>query len=129
MKEKEVQVMVLDDEPIVCNRLKEYLGDKGINVEAFTESEKAIERVKQRDFDVVITDLKMSGPDGIDVLRHVKEKCPSTQVIIITAYPDRETISESDALKAYEYISKPFQLSEIFKLVQKASKYKIGEKK
>ncbi len=58
--DKPVEVLVIDDEAIVCERLTEFLTGKGLYVEAFTESQKAIARMEKRTFDVVVTDLKMS---------------------------------------------------------------------
>jgi DNA-binding NtrC family response regulator len=119
---KEIEVLVLDDEAIVCERLKEFFGAKGLFVEAFTESEKAIARLKEKNFDVVVTDMKMPGPTGMDVLQFIKDNHPSTQVIIISAYSLIDKFREAEAMGVYEYVTKPFQLSNIYNLVVKASK-------
>jgi DNA-binding NtrC family response regulator len=113
---------VIDDEAIVCDRLKEFLTGKGLHVEAFTESEKAVARMQEKTFDVVVTDLKMSGPSGMDVLRLIRETQPSTVGILITAYGQFEKVREAEALDAAEVIHKPFQLSEIHASVLKAAK-------
>ena len=62
------EVMVVDDEAIVCERLREHLAKDGIEAETFTDSKSAIERMGEKSFDVVITDLKMKAPDGLDLL-------------------------------------------------------------
>lgn len=115
-------VLILDDEPIVCERIKEYLDGKGFYVETFTESEKAIHRMEEKSFDVVVTDLKMSGPTGMDVLRFIRDKLPSTRGILITAYGVLESVREAEVLGAFEIVHKPFKLSEIYKAVVKAAK-------
>jgi len=120
--DKPVEVLIIDDEVIVCDRLKEFLTGKGLGVEAFTESEKAVARMRERTFDVVVTDLKMTGPTGMDVLRLIRETQPSTVGILITAYGQFEKVREAEALGAFDVIHKPFQLSEIHKLVLKAAK-------
>jgi DNA-binding NtrC family response regulator len=117
-----VEVLVIDDEAIVCERLGEFLTGKGLQVETFTESEKAIVRMREKSFDVVVTDLKMSGPSGMDVLRLIQETQPSTVGILITAYGQFEKVREAEALDAFEVVHKPFQLSEIHKLILKAVK-------
>jgi DNA-binding NtrC family response regulator len=116
------EVLVLDDETIVCERIKEHLGKKGFLVETFTESPKAIERLAAKTFDVVVTDLKMAGPTGLDVLRLVKKQSPATQVIIITGFGSIETANEAEIVGAFDFICKPFQLEDIHTLVKKAAR-------
>ncbi|MGA9752435.1 MAG: response regulator [Acidobacteriota bacterium] len=118
----EKSVMVLDDEPIVGDRLKPVLEREGFEVEVFTESEKALERLKERSFHVLVTDMKMKGPSGMDLLRFIKEKAPTTQVIVITGYATIETSHEAQALGAFQFIAKPFKMKELAKLVGKAAR-------
>ena len=117
-----LKVLVIDDEEIVCERLRDFLTAKGLDVEAFTESEKAVTRMKEKTFDVVITDLKMDGPTGVDVLRFIQDTQPSTMGILITAYGQIEKVREAEVFGAFEVVHKPFQLSDIYKLVLKAAK-------
>jgi DNA-binding NtrC family response regulator len=119
---KVAEVLVLDDEIIVCERLKDYLENKGMSVEIFTESQKALERLKEKTFDVIITDVKMQGPSGIDVLTIVKKESYKSEVIVITGYSSLDTFRQAEYIGAYEFIAKPFQLSEIHNLVKKAAK-------
>jgi len=120
--DKPIEVLVIDDEAIVCERLKDFLTEKGLCVEVFTESEKAIARLQEKTFDVIVTDLKMSGPSGMDVLRLIRETQPSTMGILITAYGQFEKVREAEALDAFEVVHKPFQLADIHKLILKAAK-------
>ncbi len=120
--DKAIEALLIDDEAIVCDRLKEFLSSKGVNVEAFTESERALARMKEKTFDVVITDLKMNGPTGLDILQYIREAQPSTEGILITAYGMIESVHEAKMLEAFEVVHKPFQLAEIHKLVVKAAK-------
>ena len=119
---KQIEVLVLDDEPIVCERLEDYLKKKGMYVETFNQSQKALERLEEKTFDVIITDMKMQGPSGMDVLVTVRKKSYKSEVIIITGYGSFETIREAEYVGAFDYISKPFQMAEIFNLVKKAAK-------
>jgi DNA-binding NtrC family response regulator len=115
-------VMVLDDEPIVGERLKPALEKEGFKVEVFVESAQAVERLKAARFDVIVTDMKMRGPSGMDVLRYIKDNAPATQVIVITGYATIETNHEAQALGAYQFVPKPFKMKELVKLVAKAAK-------
>ena len=119
---QDITVMVLDDEAIVCERLQDYLNKKGILVETFTESQKALNRLEEKSFDVIISDMKMEGPTGMDVLQAVKKGSYGTEVIIITGYGAYETFREAEAVGVFEYITKPFKMSDMYTLVKKAAK-------
>jgi len=112
-----VEILILDDEPIVGDRLKPALEKCGYAVEALTDSQQAIERLTHKDYDLLITDLKMSGPSGLDVLRYVKDQAPATGVIVITGYATAELATESLKSGAIDFIAKPFRLSQLTKLV------------
>ncbi len=90
-------------------------------MEVFTDSQKALQRLEEKNFQVVVTDLKMSGPSGLDVLRYLKDNKPDTKAIIITGYATIERAREAEFLNA-QFVTKPFKLEEIVKLVDKAAK-------
>ena len=115
-------ICILDDEPIVGDRLKPELEDDGYTVEVFTDSASAIQRVDETCFDIYITDLKMQGADGMVFLEKVKACCPGSQVIMITGYATMETARESFVRGAYDFIAKPFRIGEIRSVVKRARK-------
>jgi DNA-binding NtrC family response regulator len=115
-------VMVLDDEPIVGDRLRPALENEGFEVEVFTDSSTALARLSERRFAVVVTDLKMRGPSGMDVLRFLGENAPQTRVIVITGYATIETSHEASALGVVEFVPKPFKTKDLVRLVQKAAR-------
>ncbi|OPX41312.1 MAG: response regulator [Desulfobacteraceae bacterium 4484_190.3] len=121
-------ILILDDEAIVLKRLKPALEKAGYEVETFTRSAEASDRVKQKDFDIVITDLKMEGIDGMQFLTQVKDRSPSTEVIVITGFATMETAKESFQKGVFDFLAKPFKLGEILGTVKKAEK-KIQEKR
>jgi DNA-binding NtrC family response regulator len=114
------RVLVLDDEPIVGDRLKDALEKEGLEVEVFRDSSQAMDRLKEQPFGVLVTDMKMSGPSGMDVLRFVKEKNPSTSVIVITGCATIETNYEAQSLGADHFVPKPFKMKDLVQLVTKA---------
>jgi len=114
------QVLILDDEPIVCRRLKPNLEKNGYEVETFTQSKDAFERIKEKKFDIVITDLKMDGLDGMAFLGHVKQRSPETEVIVITGFATMDTARESFQKGVFDFVAKPFSLSEIRAILKKA---------
>ena len=109
MSEK-IQVLVLDDEPIVCKRLKPALEKSGYEVEIFEEPGQALKRIDEKEFDIVVTDIRMEDIDGIQVLEHVLIKSKRTKVIIITGYATVEMAREALAKGAFDFIAKPFSL-------------------
>lgn len=113
-------ILILDDEPIVSKRLKPSLEKKGYAVETFTESLEALKRVREKTFDIVITDLKMEGVDGMQFLTEVKERSPQTEVIVITGFATMDTAKESFKKGVFDFLAKPFKLSEIAAVIKKA---------
>jgi len=118
----ETQVMIVDDEEIVCDRLKHHLEKDGFIVETFTDSEKALQALGGKRYHVVVTDLKMAGPSGLDVLHNVRDQGYSTQVIIITGYASLEAAREAEAVGAFDFICKPFEMKELSKRIKNAAK-------
>jgi len=118
--EKIRRVMVLDDEPIVCERLSSMLGKSDIEVETFTSPNEAIKRIAGEFFPVLITDLKMKELDGIEILKVVQKISSQTKVIIITGFATVEKAKEALNIGAYDFIAKPFKLSQLRDLVMKA---------
>lgn len=118
----DLDVMVLDDESTVCERLKEFLEKSGMRVETFVDSRAAVERLSHKRFHVVVTDLKMAGPTGLDVLLAVKQQNLSTQVIIVTGYRTFEAARTAEYVGAYAFLDKPFRLESLRDLVKKAAK-------
>jgi len=118
---KALQVMVLDDEPIVGKRLKPALEKSGFDVEVFEDSQKALERLNEKEFDIVVTDLRMEEVDGIQVLEHIMEKCKNTRVILITGYATVEVAREALVKGAFDFIAKPFKPRDLRAVVNKAA--------
>ena len=118
--QKAMRILVLDDEPIVCKRLQPALEKKGYDVETFYQSEEALRRFIERPFDIVITDLKMKGIDGMKFLTEVKKVSPETEVIVITGFATMETAKESFRQGVFDFLAKPFKLREIQEGIQKA---------
>nr|CBX29066.1 hypothetical protein N47_J00470 [uncultured Desulfobacterium sp.] len=112
-------VMILDDEPIVCKRLRSTLEKANMEIETFTDPNEAVKRFSEKFFQILITDLKMKEMDGIDVLKLARRISPETKVIIITGVATVEKAKEALKLGAYDFIAKPFKLSQLRNLVMR----------
>ena len=114
--------MVIDDEPIVGKRLKPALEKDGYIVEAFTSGMEAMRRFEEKQFDIVVTDVRMDEIDGIEILNSVLEKAERTKVIIITGYATIEMAREALAKGAFDFIAKPFKPNELREVIENAVK-------
>ncbi|MGE4551937.1 MAG: response regulator [Desulfovibrionaceae bacterium] len=119
---RRTSIMVLDDEPIVCKRLKPFFQKAGYEVEAYSQPWEALARIEQRRFDVVITDLKMEGLDGLSFLGKVKSLWPDTDVVVITGFATMETARQSFRKGVFDCVAKPFKLAELRDCVQRIEK-------
>lgn len=119
MEEKN-RVMVLDDEPIVCERLRSMLEKMNLDVETFVEPGKALKRIVETPFQVLITDLKMKEMDGIEMLKITQKVSPQTKVIMITGFATVEKAKQALQMGVFDFIAKPFKLSQLRDLVAKA---------
>ena len=118
---KAMEVLVLDDEPVVGDRLKPAIEEDGHRVEVFVDPVEALNRVQEKQFDIVVTDIRMENVNGIQVLEQVIAKDERTKVIIITGYATMELAREAMGKMAFDFVSKPFKLAEIRAIVNKAA--------
>lgn len=114
------KVLVVDDEMIMRNFLSEALKRKGIDVTTAETGQKALALLEEGSFDLVITDMKMPGITGMDVVRKAKEISPNTLVIVITAYGTIENAIEAMRSGAFDYLIKPFAIENLIAIIEKA---------
>ncbi len=107
------KILVVDDEQSMRDFLAILLKKEGHEVVTAGNGSDAIRAIQAEIFDLVITDVKMPGADGMDVLKAIKEISPETVVIMITAFATTETAVEAMKLGAYDYIIKPFKVDEL----------------
>jgi DNA-binding NtrC family response regulator len=116
-----IKIMLLDDEPIVTERVKSSLEISGYSVDSFIRSQDAIDKLKLEKYDILITDLKMSHPDGMEVLQTAKEIQPDIKAVVITGFATNQTAEIARQSGAVEFIAKPFKLSELKKILNDIS--------
>jgi DNA-binding NtrC family response regulator len=115
------RILVLDDDAGTCRFMQELLSKPDREVETVTDPEQALARCRAKPYDLVISDLKLNARlDGIDVLRAVREAAPSTPVIIVTGFGELEKAVEAVREGAFDFVSKPFNISELKGLVERA---------
>jgi len=116
---KPAQILIVEDDRKMRLALREIMTNEGYVVDTVETGEAALGRADGNGYDLVITDLKLPGIDGMDVLSAIRKSRPETSVVIITAYATVDTAVEAMREGAEDYISKPFNLDEIRLIVRK----------
>jgi DNA-binding NtrC family response regulator len=113
-------LLIVEDEDIARKNLEHILKKMGYQVKSVNNGPKALDLLESTHFDLVITDLKMKNVDGMDVLRKTRQLYPYTEVIMITGYATVDSSVQAMREGAYYYISKPYKIDEVRKIVQEA---------
>jgi DNA-binding NtrC family response regulator len=113
-------ILVVDDKDSMRNMLQQTLTEEGFRVDSASDGRKALELVRNKSYDLVLTDLKMPDADGLDVLSGVKEVDSDTSVIVMTAYGTIEDAVEAMRKGAFDFITKPFDSEHLCVLVNRA---------
>ncbi|MFH0810024.1 MAG: sigma-54 dependent transcriptional regulator [Pseudomonadota bacterium] len=117
-------ILVVDDSPRVCDAICEILEPEGFVVEKAFSGDDALGRIGNHFFDVVLSDLRMPGPDGMELLKYLRDSSPETITIIITGYGSIQTAVEATKLGAFDFLTKPVKLEEIIHTVRKAIEHR-----
>jgi len=119
---KGFRVLIVDDEPLMRLSMVDALEGIGCEVTAAATGTEGLHVLATRPFDLVITDLRLPGADGLTILKASKERSPTTEVIVITAHGSVDTAVGAMKLGAYDYVTKPFQMDELLLVVERAGK-------
>ncbi len=118
------KILIVDDEAVIRKGLSRVLERHGYQVEVSESGFAAVERLQEENFHLVLTDLKMPGMDGIEVLKAIRVLQPEVPVVIITGYSTVDTAVEAMKNGAFDYISKPFTPDQITEKVEKALEHR-----
>jgi len=109
----ETQIIVVDDEPVICQQLERLYSHSGYSVIIANSADEALQRLESRNIDLVVTDIRLPGLSGIELTKWIQENHPDVPVIVITGYGDIDTAVEVLKLGASDYILKPFSAAAI----------------
>ena len=112
------QILVVDDEAIVRESIRDWLKDAGYQVSVAESGEEALKMIQKQNFGVMILDLRLPGINGIDVLKKAKTLKPDIKSIVITAYPTMLTQEEATKLGAIDYLVKPIFPDKLEELIR-----------
>lgn len=124
------KVLVIDDDVPFCEMLKAFLTKKGFVVMNAFNSQEAKKAIDDTCYDIVLTDVRLPDSDGIELLKYIKEKCITSQVILMTGYTEIKTVVNAMKLGAFDYVAKPINPEEIVLTIKQAldKKNKIEDK-
>ncbi len=123
--ENALRILVVDDEESLREVLSEVLTDDGYNVDTAETGDKALEMFDQGNYHLVISDIRMPGMSGIELLEKIKERSTETQVIIITSHASLDTALTALRTGAYDYLIKPFEDLELISAVVNRATEKV----
>ena len=118
----ENRLLVVDDEDLFRNSLVKLLTMEGYSVLSASDGNEALGLIKENKFQLVITDLKMPGMNGMELMQEIQKLSPDTKVVIITAHGEWNTYLEAMERGAFEYLNKPINKDDLFYAVKKALK-------
>jgi DNA-binding NtrC family response regulator len=121
-----LSILVLDDEAIVGKRIRPALGKLGHEVDVVASGSEAIQRIEGRVYDIVVSDIRMEGVDGMEVLRRARARSARTLVIMITGFATVDAAREALTLGAFDFIAKPFKLDDLRATIARAAR-KLAE--
>ncbi len=115
-----IRMAIIDDEPIVCQRLKQMFRKGLFEIESFLEGKPALKRMAEKPFHLVLSDIRLPDIDGREILGRIKQDHPSTEVILITGYATLDDAVKAVKEGAYYYLSKPFTPQQVQTIVGRA---------
>ena len=112
-------VWIVDDDASIRWVLEKALSDADCRTTAFDNASDVLRQVQSDNPDIIITDIRMPGIDGLELLRYLNDQRPSLPVIVMTAHPDLKDALSAYRPVAFEYLAKPFDLDEVVGLVRR----------
>ena len=108
-----MRILVVDDEPRICHLIKELLKGEGYQIDVSFSGDDAMEMIKRCEYHLLITDLKMPGIDGIELIEKAKQECPEIRAIMVTGYATVDTAVQSLKYGVDDFLAKPFNIAEL----------------
>ena len=118
------KVWIVDDDKSIRWVLEKALQKTDVEIQSFSNPDDVLKKLQHEEPDVIISDIRMPGMDGISLLGQIKQLAPNIPVIIMTAYSDLDRAVSAFQGGAFEYLSKPFDVDEVVSLVKRAFTHK-----
>lgn len=116
------KVLVVDDELLIRDLLYDFFSGRECEIAVAASGQEALKQLEQHSFDVILVDLKMPDMDGLDLARAIRASGHTSPIILITGYPSVESAVEALRIRLYDYVTKPFNINQLFHLVSRAAR-------
>jgi DNA-binding NtrC family response regulator len=116
-----LRVLFVDDEEELVSAVVERLELRGVEAVGSTSGEEALRLIEDRQFDVVVLDVKMPGLGGLDVIRRIKARLPDLEVVLLSGHGSAESVEEGMQLGAFDYLQKPIDIDVLLGLLRSAA--------
>jgi len=118
------RILVVDDEPVVRESLLNWFAEDGYPIEMADSGYEALQKMKESSWDILLTDVKMPGMDGLELQQQAKEVDPNITVIIMTAYASVDSAKEAIKEGAYDYVTKPLDPDDLQQIINRAAEHR-----
>ena len=125
MKQKDIKVLVVDDEVAFANTLSQRLKMRDLKVGTAYDGEQALKKLKEEEPDVIVLDLKMPGMHGMEVLEEIKKVYPQIQVIVLTGHGTDKDEEEAKRLGGFDFLKKPADIDHLEHKIRRAFQEKL----
>lgn len=115
-----VKVLIIDDDPAICKTVGLLLEDHGYSPRTYTDPDEAVQAAEKESFQIALVDLRMPALDGVEVVERLKKIDERTSCIVMTAYPDLDSATETMRRGTCDYISKPFKQEHLIEAIDRA---------
>lgn len=123
-----INILIVDDDMIVRESMGNWLEEEGYTVDTSEDGLSGLEKIKTKNYDLAVVDIKMPGMDGIELLKLSKEMFPDLPILVMTAYASVDTAVQAMKDGAFDYIVKPFDPENVSHIIKRAVKFKMLEK-
>lgn len=118
-----IKVLVIDDDPSICKTVGLLLEDRGYNPVTYTNPDKALKAAEEESFQIALIDLRMPAMDGVEMVEKLKIIDSRMSCIVMTAYPDLDSATETMRRGSCDYLAKPFKQDELVEAVDRACRH------
>ena len=120
-------ILIVDDEKNIRLTLSECIQSMDYDIEMAENGEEALQKIKAKDFNLVLLDLRLPGMDGMEVLKRAKEAYPGVQVVMLTGHGSEKDEAEARRLGVFEYLRKPIPIESLMKVLKAAYEKKLQD--